>query len=396
MKHTVRFVISITLALFIAGLALYVLLRPAPVKVEVARATTGPMRVTVDGEGKTRPRELFIVAAPVSGHLSRIDLRNGDTVKEGAIVARIDPLPLSPLDPRQRAEANARVKAAESVRSETEARVEHIRADLEQAKRELARAKYLIEHGDISRQEYEQTQNLVKTLTKDLEAAVYRAKAAASDVEATRAILLTLDKEQRGGPQTIIVRAPIRGSVLKVMEESERVVSAGTPLVELSNSSQLEIVIDVLSTDAVKIKRGAPVIIEGWGESETKQARVKLIEPMAFTKVSSLGIEEQRVNVIAEFESPPETLGIGYRVEARIVVWEKKEALKIPTSALFRQNEKWSVYVVENGKARRREVEIGPRAQFEVEIIKGVEDGAQVILHPSSELKDGVLVATGV
>jgi HlyD family secretion protein len=263
---------------------------------------------------------------------------------------------------------------------------------LEQAKRDFQRAKYLIEHGDISRQEYEQTQNLVKTLTKDLEAAHYRAKAATSDVEAAKAALLTLDKEQRDGPQTILLRAPVGGSVLKVLEESERVVSAGTPLVELSNSSQLEIVIDVLSTDAVKIKAGAPVIIEGWGESETKQARVKLIEPMAFTKVSSLGIEEQRVNVIAEFENPPETLGIGYRVEARIIVWEKKEALKIPTSALFRQGEKWNIFVVENSKARQREVEVGPRTEFEIEITKGIEDGTQVILHPSNDLKDGTLV----
>lgn len=202
----------------------------------------------------------------------------------------------------------------------------------------------------------------------------------------------TLGQEQTGVAQSAVVLAPARGRVLRVLEENERVVAAGTPLLELSNTAKLEVVIDVLSTDAVQIKPGDDVLVESWGGDKTLKARVRLVEPSARTKVSALGIEEQRVNVVADFVDAPAQLGDGYRVEAHIIVWRGDGVLKIPLSALFRRAEGWSVFVVESGRARQRDVEIGRRAASEVEIVRGIEEGAEVILHPANQLADGVSV----
>jgi HlyD family secretion protein len=209
-----------------------------------------------------------------------------------------------------------------------------------------------------------------------------------------RSALLALDKTKPQAANTVHVHAPVGGRVLRVIEESERVVSAGTPLVELSNPSKLEVVIELLSTDAVKVKPGELVLIERWGGDTVLQARVRLVEPSAFTKISALGVEEQRVNVIADFTEPAATLGDAYRVEGRIVVWENENVLKIPSSALFRTGDGWSVFVVEGGKAYRRPVQIGQHTAFDTEILSGLEDAAQVIVHPSNELSDGTTITT--
>jgi HlyD family secretion protein len=197
---------------------------------------------------------------------------------------------------------------------------------------------------------------------------------------------------QSGASATVFVRAPVSGQVLRVAEESERVVTAGAPLVELSNPS-LEVVIEVLSIDAVKVKPGNPVLIEGWGGEQGLEARVRMVEPSAFTKISALGVEEQRVNVIADFIEPGMPLGDGYRVEARIVIWETNEALKAPLSALFRSGQGWNAFVIENGLAKRREVETGHRTDFEVEVLNGLREGESVIAHPSNLVADGVRVS---
>ena len=380
-------------ALGVAGVAGAIALRPSPVRVEVARARCGQMRVTVDAEGKTRARDRFIVAAPVSGRLERIDLRRGDAVRRDEVIARIDPLPMAPLDPRQLAEAKARVAAAEQLKHEADAVVEHARADCEQAGRELTRAEKLIETGDVSRQDFERARNAALTCQQQIEAAKYRARAAASEVEVAKAALIAVERAgQSGASATVFVRAPVGGRVLRVAEESERVVTAGAPLVELSNPS-LEIVIEVLSIDAVKVKPGNLVLIEGWGGEQSLEARVRLVEPSAFTKISALGVEEQRVNVIADFIVPETPLGDGYRVESRIVIWETKEALKAPLSALFRSGLRWNAFVVENGFAKLREVETGHRADFEVEILSGLREGESVIAHPSNLVADGVRIS---
>jgi HlyD family secretion protein len=300
-------------------------------------------------------------------------------------------MPLAPLDPRQRAEAEARVRAAEDSKREADAQVEHLKADLDQARRDRDRTDELVRAGVLSRQELEQAQNAEVTIAKDLEAARFRSQSIAHDVEVARAALLTLDRQQNGSAPTT-VNAPVSGQVLRVFEESERVVTAGTPLIELSNPSKLEVEIDLLSTDAVKVTNGARIIIDSWGDQKNLEARVRLVEPSAFTKVSALGIEEQRVYVIGDFVEPTPRLGDGYRVEAHIVTWEGDEVLKVPGSALFRTGDKWSVFVVEAGKARRQQVEVGQRTSLEVEVLGGVADGAEVIVHPANELSDGARV----
>jgi HlyD family secretion protein len=382
-------------ALGVAGVAGAIALRPSPVRVEVARVRCGPMRVTIDAEGKTRARDRFVVAAPVSGRLARIDLHRGDAVRRDEVIARIEPLPMAPLDPRQLAEARARVATAEQLKHEADAVVEQARADCEQAGRELARAEKLIETGDVSRQDFERARNAALTCQQQIEAARYRFRAAASDVEVAKAALIAVERAgQSGASAAVFVRAPVSGRVLRVAEESERVVTAGAPLVELSNPS-LEVVIEVLSVDAVKVRPGNPVLIEGWGGEQALKARVRLVEPSAFTKISALGVEEQRVNVIADFIEPDTPLGDGYRVESRIAIWETNEALKAPLNALFRSGQKWNAFVVENGVAKRREVETGHRSDFEVVILNGLREGESVIAHPSNLVADGVRVSAG-
>ncbi len=388
-------ILRIAVMILIVGAAVFavtVALRPTPIRVEVARAERGSLQVTIDAEGKTRVRDRFVVAAPVTGKLARIELKRGNTVARDEIVARIDPLPLTPLDPRQLAEAKARVAAAEQLRNEANAVVEHARADCEQARREFARAEKLIETGDVSSQEFERARNAEQTCRQQLDAARFRSAAAASDVEVAKAALIAVEQSGPSGKTaTVIVRAPVAGRVLRIAEENERVVMAGTPLVELSNTT-LEIVIDVLSTDAVKITPGAKVLIEGWGGDKSLQARVRLIEPSGFTKVSALGVEEQRVNVVADFVDDPGSLGDGYRVEARLVLWESANVLRVPTSALFRDGQNWSVFVMNQGQARMRRVEIGHRTAFDVEVIQGLSEGTEVIIHPNNQIADGARI----
>lgn len=368
-------------------------LRPSPLRVETARVERGQMTVTVDAEGKTRVHDRFVVAAPVPGQLNRIDLHRGDYVRQNEIIARIEPLPLPPLDPRQLAEARARVAAAEQRKNESDVAIERIRADCDQARREYDRAQKLVETGDLAKQEFERIRNAEQTCRQQLQAARFNSRASASEVDVAKAALIAIEQAGQSGKSAVVsVRAPVGGRVLRLIEESERVVTAGTPLIELSGQT-LEIVIDVLSTDAVKIKPGARVQIEGWGGGQVLPATVRLVEPSATTKVSSLGIEEQRVNVIADFVEYPSQLGDGYRVEARVVVWEQDQALRAPASALFRRGTGWSVFVVEDGKARLREVEPGQRTAYQVEILKGLRDGEEVILHPANQIVSGARVA---
>lgn len=390
MKRIVNTIVLIIVAVAVVAL-LTMWLQPKPPKVDAVKAVRGPLQVTVDGEGKTRVRDLFVVASPIAGRLRRITLRRGDAVETGKVVAQIEPPPMAPLDPRQRAEALARVNAAEDARREVDQVVARNRATYDQARRELERCELLARSGDISRQELEQTQTAVATTLREYEAARSKAESAAHDVQVARAALLAAD--QRSAPGAVIsVRAPVGGKVLRVVEESERVVAAGAPLVELSNPSRLEMVIELLSTDAVKVKPGALAFIEQWGGPQALEARVRLIEPSAFTKISALGIEEQRVNVVADLTTPSVALGDGYRVEGRIVIWEAEDVLKVPVSALFRRGENWSLFVIENGIARVRDIELGHRTPLEAEIKNGLEPGAEVIVHPSNQISDGMRV----
>ena len=395
MRRILNTIILLIITAVVVGL-IAMWLRPTPIRVDVARASRGPMRVTVDGEGKTRVRDRYVVAAPVAGRLRRITLRRGDNVVQRQLIAEIEPLPLAPLDPRQHAEAVGRVRAAEDAKAEVDRIVERNRASYEQARRDLKRSETLAGDGVISRQEVEAAQTALATSLRELEAARSRSERAAHDVEVARAALLAVNRSP--GASTVKVQAPTAGRVLQVVEESERVISAGAPLLELSNPSKLEAVIELLSTDAVKVVPGASVFIENWGGPKPLDARVRLIEPSAFTKVSALGIEEQRVNVVVDLLDAEATLGDGYRVEGRVVVWETSDALSVPISALFRRGETWSVFSVENGIARIRDVEIAHLTSSGAEVKSGLEQGATVITHPSKDIADGsrVEVASGL
>jgi HlyD family secretion protein len=387
----VRRRVLVGLAVLAMAAVIVLALWPSPQLVDSGRVTRGPMQVTIDQEGETRAHDRYVVSAPVAGRLLRVDLEDGDAVKQNQVVARIDPLPLGQ---REREEVRARVEAAEASLRQATAREAHAREDANQAKRDRQRAERLGADGVISAQALEQARNADVTAAQELDAAKYSVQVAASDLKAARAGLVGIDTEP-GAPRPLIqLRSPVGGRVLRVVEKSERVVQAGTPIVILGEPSQLEIVADVLSTDAVKIHPGAPVLLEGWGGEHPIRARVRLVEPSGFTKVSALGVEEQRVNVISDFVDPPGPLGDGYRVECRIVIWSSGNVLRAPVGALFRRGQDWAAFRIEGGRARVRKVEIGQRNETEAEVLGGLSENDEVILHPSNQVQDGVRVRT--
>jgi HlyD family secretion protein len=383
----------ILVAVVFLGIAALVVLALLPSRqlVEAGRAEKGSLRVTIDEEGETRARERFTISAPVPGRLMRVEFDDGDPVSRGQVVARLDPLPLSQ---RERQEVLARVDAAEAALREANARQAHAGVDHDLAHRDRERAEGLARDGVISAQAVDQARNADLTSEQELNAAKFAVEAAASEVRVARAGLVGLDVPP-GKPRPLVdLRSPVTGYILRVLEKSEHVVSSGTPILVLAQPKELEVVTDVLSTDAVRIQPGAPVLLEGWGGDRPLRARVRLVEPGGFTKISALGVEEQRVNVICDFVDPPGRLGDGYRVDARIVIWSGENVLKAPTSAVFRHGTGWSAFVIEGGRAKRREVEIGHRSETEVEILRGLSPGEEVILHPSNELREGGRVRT--
>lgn len=385
-KQRRRWIWAVVIVAIAALVAL--ILRPAQVPVETSRAARGSLRVTVDEDGETRAHDRFIVAAPIPGRLQRVQLEEGDAVPENGTVATIDPLPLNQ---QQREEVLARISAAEATKRQADARVAHAQADYEQAKRDRARAEQLGREGVISAQALELARNTEITGAEELQAAKFSALAAASEVKVARSGLVGFD-DALTGHKVISLRSPIAGKVLRVVEKSERVVQAGAPLVILGDPQKIEIVTDVLTTDAVNIKPGAAVFLEGWGGDHPLRAKVRLVEPAGFTKISALGVEEKRVNIIADFVDPPDGLGDGFRIDSRIVTWQGEGVLKIPVSAAFRTGDSWSVFVTRGGRAQRRVIEIGHRNQTEVEVIRGIAEGEELILHPSNQIRDGVRV----
>jgi HlyD family secretion protein len=372
--------------------------RPAPVRVEIGRVERGRLVVTVDEEGETRVRDRFVIAAPIAGRLARLTFEPGDPVQEGTVVARMHPVPL---DPRTRAEAVARLEAAEAALREVTAQVENARAALDQARRTANRARELGRVGTISKEEQERAE-LDETLRgKELEATRFAERAAAYNLEAARAALMAPGADgsramvaacESGEPGCIELRSPVAGRVLRVPEKSERVVTPGEPLLEIGDPTQLEIVVDLLSADAVKVHPGATMLIEEWGGPVALPARVRRVEPSGFTKVSALGVEEQRVNVIGDFTGDTDRLGDGYRIEARIVVTEADDVLLVPSSALFRRRDAWHVFAVVDGRATLRRVEIGRGTPQQTELVSGLAEGDAVILHPSDQVADGTRV----
>ena len=373
-----------------AGVLVYALL-PSALAVETGRAGRGSLQVTVSEEGETRAKDRFVLSAPVTGRLMRVTAKAGDAIERNQIVARIEPLPLSQ---RERQELLARVDGAQAALQRAIDHESHTREDAGLASRERQRAEKLAQGGVISPQLLDQARNGDITARQELAASQHDVAVASSELSLARAGLTGVDAAAGGHAPIIELRAPVGGSILRVVEESERIVQAGTPILIVGEATKLEIVTDVLSTDAVKISAGAPVLIDGWGGDHPLRARVRRVEPSGFTKVSALGVEEQRVNIISDFVETAASLGDGYRVQTRIVIWESGNCLKIPLSAIFREGSQWAVFVVENQRATKRVIEAGHRSESEVEVLQGLSEGDIVIVHPSNQVRDGLRVKT--
>ncbi len=382
-------------------LGLIAAFRPQSVPVDLLSVSRGNLLVTVDDEGETRVRDAFMLSAPVAGRMLRIESEAGDEVIAGeTVVAEIEPVDPTFLDLRSEAQAQAAVRAAESARILAQAEVDQANAELEFARAELDRARELIINNSISRQALDEAERKHKT-TK----AAYATKLAGLQVrnfelERARAELLSpaeQDRPTRQDCECVPITAPIDGVILRVINENEGVVIAGQPLIEIGDARDLEIVVDLLSVDAVKVTPGQRVIIEGWGGSEAVAGRVRRVEPFGFTKISALGIEEQRVNVIVDLVSPRETwarLGHGYQVDIRIVLWEGVDVIKLPLTAMFRDGQQWAVFVESNGRAEKRLLKIGRRNGLDAEILDGLAVGDRIVLHPGDRVDNGVRIAT--
>jgi HlyD family secretion protein len=376
----------------VAGL-LAVALWPKTVPVDVGTVSRGPLVITVDEEGMTRIRDRFVVSSPVAGRVLRIELEPGDAVKRGDVVARVRAEAPPLLDERTRAEAQAAIESARAALGRARAEEQRARATLAQLQRELTRIRELAQSRVVAAQELETREAEAKVAEESLNASVFAVQAATSELQRAQARLAPPTRDATG--RVVTVTAPADGVVLKRVRESESVVPAGDPLLEIGDPHQLEIVADLLSTDAVRVKRGARAIIEQWGGEQKLEARVRRIEPAGFTKISALGVEEQRVNVILDFVDPAAAwaaLGDAYRVEVRIVIWEAPSVLKVPTSALFREGEKWAVYAIADGRARRTAVELGHQTGQEAEVVSGLSDSQRVILHPGDTLTNDARV----
>jgi HlyD family secretion protein len=370
------------------------------IEVETAEVTRRPLVVTVDEEGRTRVRTKYVIAAPVSGRLERPSVDEGDRVERGSVVARIHPRPEGPKDVGI---LRAELAAAESRDREAGARLDEAIARADQLEREAVRDRSLAEDGLLSRQAAERSALSALSAREQVDAFGAASAAAAAEVRA-RALALAGAVDESPGSLAQPVLAPAAGRVLRVLEESERVVLAGTPIVEIGDAEGLEVIVDVLSEHAVRIRPGDPVRFEEWGGDEPLHGAVRLVEPAAFTKYSALGVEEQRVWVIADIFDAPPSLGAEFRVEARIVTWEDENVLTVPTSALFQLGGEWQVFAVKGGRAERRRVRVGHRSTDLAEVLPpeveaGDEDlptlaeGDEVILFPSDEIDDGVRVS---
>jgi HlyD family secretion protein len=369
--------------------------RPRPVPVDLATATRGDVRVTIDEDGMTRVRERYVVSAPAAGRLQRVDLEPGDHVETGrTVLATFLPTTPAPLDPRVRAETEARLKALQARREQGRVTVQRARDELTFVLGELARQRQLAAVDAIPPQRLTAFEFDARSKQAQLKGAELDLQAAEHELDATRAFLRQVaDAPARPLKGELTLRAPVNGVVLRVLQKSETQVPPGTPLIELGNPGQLEVVSDLLSSDAVRIRPGMSVLIHGWGGDETLCGRVRIVEPAGFTKVSALGVEEQRVNVLIDFAAPAHReLGDGYRVDVSIIIAERSGVLKIPTSALFRVGGDWAVFAVREGRVLRTTVQVGERNALEAELLSGLTEGDQVIVHPGETVEDGVEV----
>lgn len=398
-RSTVIGVVGLLVALF-----LFYSFWPRAMSVDIDDVVRGPMMVTIDEEARTRVRDAYVVSAPVSGHLLRVDVEPGDTVTgQQTVIARILPAHPTVLDVRTEEQAQASLEAAEAGLTLAHAEVNRAEADADLALAEVERARTLRQTDTVSQAALDRAERAWRAAAAALETARAAVAMREADVENARALLMSPSEAERIAMgvnphphESIPLRAPVSGLILRVIQESETVVGAGSPILEIGDpSGDLEIVAELLSLDAVKVSAGDRVIVEKWGGEGDLEGVVKRVEPWGFTKFSALGVEEQRVNAVIDFtgdETAHEKLGHGFRVNIRAVIWEDDNALKAPASALFRDDQAWAVFKVENGRARLTPVEIGQSNGLYTEIVSGLSEGDRIVLYPGNRLADGTSV----
>jgi HlyD family secretion protein len=382
-----RLIAGVVIVLAIVAMAMW----PESIEVSAAKVERGPMQVTLDEDGETRIRDKFIVSAPVAGRLQRIELEPGDTVVRGkTVVARLTTADAPLLDPRTRGEFEAATEAARAAVGQARAEFERTTAELARARQTLQRQQELMKAGAIAADSLDAAETAVATAEEARKAAEFAVSRSQYELQTARARL------QAPAPagRAVEVVAPVSGVILKRLRESESVVPAGEPLLEIGEPGRSEIVADFLSTDAVRIQPGATVLIEGWGGSEPLHGRVRRVEPAGFMKVSALGVEEQRVNVLIDFDDPSATkrLGDGYRVEVRVVIWHEDDVVKVPVGGLFRRGNDWAAFLIDGEQVRLQTVSIGQRNDEEAQVVKGLSPGQTVVLHPPDTLTDSARV----
>lgn len=392
MKKKLIFGVMALLILTLLGWAFM----PTPKEVELATLTQGRFERSVQEDGKTRVRDRYLVSTPLTGRITRINLKQGDAVARDEALATLWPVAPAMLDERTRAEQVARIGAMEAAVAKAQSNGERAGVALEQARAELKRGETLAQQGFVSPQQNETDRLNSQLREKELKSAQQEEGAARYNLEQARMALKQFfqpaKSRAKAAELAYEIKAPVSGKVLKVLQQSEGVLAAGTPFIELGDPSQLEVVVDILTEDAAQIKPGTPVQLTNWGGRDTLEGQVRLIEPAAFTKVSALGVEEQRVNAVIDITSPPEkwrTLGDGFKVDVRVLIQVEEQAVKVPVSALFPVGARSALFTMDNGRARLHEIDVTARNGLEAWVYTKLPIGTQVIVYPDNKLREG-------
>lgn len=387
---------GVIIALAMLALLTWLAFRPAPIPVETMRVDTGPLEVLITEEGRTHVHERYVLSSPITAYRPRLDWHIGDPVRSGQLIVALQPSRSAALDPRSRAEAEAAAARAGSALQAARTGAEAARARVEFAEKEYGRLKDLFEAGTISRQQLDAAEYEQRDARAHLRSAEFAIDVAQHELEVAQT-RLSFTADNKVGTDRVEIRAPTDGVVLAVPMESEAAIQPGEPIIEIGNPATLEVHVELLTTEAVRVRSGMPVRLVRWGGGEALDGVVRLVEPVGFTKVSALGVEEQRARVIVDITSPQEewlSLGDGYRIEAEFITWRGDEVTRAPDSALFRNNDRWMVFVIEDGVAYQRAVQIGHRGEQHVEITDGLQEGDKVVLYPGSGLHDAARVET--
>ncbi|AKS40557.1 efflux RND transporter periplasmic adaptor subunit [Wenzhouxiangella marina] len=377
-------------------LALVLALRPAPLPVSAVTAERGDFVESIWEEGRTRLRDTYTLSAPIGGYLLRVEPEPGDALAPGEVVFRLEPSPAPALDARSLGQARETLSAAEARLQNATAQLATAEADARLALSEFERVSSMHQRGLVSTAELERAR-----ATRDRQEAARRAAASSVDVarherQSARLVLDIASGQRPVGEQTAVeVTAPIEGVVLRVHRCCEGAVQAGEPILDVGSLDDLEVQVDLLSHQAVRVSEGMEVALTGWGGDQALAARVRRVEPAGFTRISALGVEEQRVPIVIDFDDPEQAwawLGVGYRVEAEFFLWRGEDVLQVPSSALFRLEDRWQVFVVEEGRARLRSVEPGRSSGLRTQILNGLDVGDRVITHPDDQLEAGARV----